>query len=124
MAVRTVTQVSQGTDWRLYKWEGLLNGDTGSPLKIEEYSDATIHLIGTFGSGGSLTLYGSCIPDDYSVAAGGGTWLAVTDPQANAITKTAAAIETVLEAPMYLAPKATAGDGTTDLDLYIKITRR
>jgi hypothetical protein len=128
MAVPDVTAegVYNGADFRLIKWETLGNGEWGSPIKVEEFSDATVHIAGTFGASGSITIYGSNIAADLSVepAESGATWVAVKDTDNAAVTETALALETIINAPMYLAPKVTAGDETTDLDVYIKLTRR
>jgi hypothetical protein len=72
----------------------------------------TVH--GTFGAGGSITIQGS---ND------GTNWFALTDPQGNALTKTAAAIEQVLESPLYIRPLVTAGDGTTSLTVILLCRR-
>jgi hypothetical protein len=94
----------------LVTWTGLLNGDTGSRIEESDFADRTVQISGTFGSGGSVTIEGS---ND------GTNWDALTDPQGNAITKTAAALESITEAPRYLRPNVTAGDGTTDLVVTI-----
>jgi hypothetical protein len=51
------------------------------------------------------------------------TWIALTDPQGNAITKTANAIETILENPYQIRPNCTEGDAATDVDVYIVVKR-
>lgn len=94
----------------LITWTPLANGDTGSPVIEAEFSDRTVQVTGTFGVGGSVTLEGS---ND------GVNFVALTDPQGNAITKTAAAIEAVQEGPKYMRPNVTAGDGTTALTVTI-----
>jgi len=94
----------------LVTWTPLLVNDTGGPVDIADFPDRTFQLVGTFGVGGSVTLEGSNA---------GVTYAALTDPQGNAITKTAASIETVTEAPRYIRPNATAGDGTTSLTVTI-----
>lgn len=63
-----------------------------------------------FGTGGSVTLEGS---ND------GVTFFPLTDPQGNAITKTAAALEVIEEVPRYIRPNCTAGDGTTDISVIL-----
>jgi hypothetical protein len=90
----------------LITWTGLLNGDTGAPVEGVDYADRTLQISGTFGAGGSVTIEGS---ND------GTNYLALTDPQGNAVTKTAAALEVIEESPRYVRPNVTAGDGTTSL---------
>lgn len=104
----------------------LVNGEYGRPIEISSFPDKTVHIYGTFGSGGSVTIYGSNNPVDAvgeGVDPASGTWVALVDPQGNAITKTAAAIEQVLENPKYITAKVTAGDGTTSLTISINASR-
>jgi len=94
----------------MVEWSGLLNGDDGAPFEGVDFADRTVQISGDFGTGGSLTLQGS---ND------GTNWYAVTDPQANAITKTAAGLEVISENPRYMRPIVTAGDGATNLAVKI-----
>lgn len=113
MAVRTPTieyNLDGNPNVARVTWSGLLNGDSGAPVAMPEYPDRTAHITGTFGVGGSINLEGS---NDLTTETP--TYTVITDPQANAITKTAAAIEAVLEAPYLIRPNVTAGDGTTSL---------
>jgi hypothetical protein len=114
MAERTPAIIQpgkQGMDHStLVTWSGLLNGDNGSAVSLTDYPDRTIQIVGTFGSGGSVTFQGS---ND------GVNYIALTDPQGNALTKTAAALELVAETPRFVRPTVTAGDGTTDLTVVM-----
>jgi hypothetical protein len=62
------------------------------------------------GVGGTISIQGSL---------DGTNWVILTDPQGNAITKTAAAIESISEATPYIRPIVTAGDGTTSLSVLL-----
>lgn len=110
MAERTATRVDSFGYAVLYTWSGLLNGDTGNAVEMPEYGDRTFQVTGTFGTGGTVVLQGS---ND------GTNWVSLTDPQGNAISKTAAAMETVMETPRYVRPNITAGDGSTSLAVTI-----
>lgn len=114
MAERTPTFVQPGRPdmehATLVTWTGLLNGDTGTPVSKTDFPDRTVQILGTFGSGGSVNFEGS---ND------GTNWAILTDPQGNAITKTAAAMEVVTETPRYVRPNVTAGDGTTSLTVIM-----
>lgn len=101
-------------DSALVTWAGLLNGDTGGPVDLPAFPDRTFQVIGTFGVGGSVTMEGSNA---------GAVYAALTDPQGNAITKTAAAIETVVETPKFSRPNVTAGDGTTSITVSMYCRR-
>lgn len=103
-----------------YSWT-LNNTDTGVAISAAKFKDKTVHIYGTFGAGGSVTLRGSnkAAPSD----ATSGDWVTLTDAQANAITKTADAIEVLLEGPLWISPICTAGDGTTAITLDIVVER-
>lgn len=105
MAERTATR-TEFAHGVLYTWSGILNLDTGNWVEMTEYGDRTFQLTGTFGTGGSVTMQGS---NDGTNA------FSLTDPQGNAVTKTAAAGETLMETPRYIRPNCTAGDGATSL---------
>lgn len=127
MAVVTATiPVTSGLgEVQQFQWV-LANGDTGNPIGIPNNFDATVHVYGTFGTGGSISLYGSNNTADFTNQAppGSGDWVILTDPQGNAITKTAASIEAVLEMPLYMGPKCTAGDGTTAIVVNLILRRK
>lgn len=112
MAERVSTRIDLKTGMPacIIGWTGLLNGDTGAAVELVDYADKTVTITGTFGTGGTLVLQGS---ND------GTNWFSLTDPQANAISKTAAAMEAVLEAPRYIRPNVTAGDGSTSLTVQM-----
>lgn len=116
MAVRTPsrTDLLTGVPACIIGWSGLLNGDTGTPVEMIDYPDKTVTITGTFGAGGSITMQGS---NDNS------NWFAITDPQGNAVTKTAAGMELMIECPRYLRPNVTAGDGTTNLAVQLLCRR-
>lgn len=113
MAVRTPTVLEHPNGQSnaiLVTWAGLLNGDTGSPVEGVDFADRTAQISGTFGAGGSITMQGSNDNTNYDP---------LTDPQGNAITKTAAGLEVIVENPRYARPNVTAGDGTTSLTVTI-----
>lgn len=95
-------------------WSGLLNGDTGAPLSYPQFADKTVHVKGTFGVGGTIIFEGS---ND------GVTYVSLTDPQGNAFSKTAEAIEVLEENPLWVRPRVSAGDGTTSLSCYLVGTK-
>lgn len=110
----TVTQVPGGVRVAyVVSWTGLDSDDSGAPVSLAGYSDRSVQITGTFGTNGSVTIQGS---ND------GINYVALTDPQGNAITKTSAALEAISEATRYIRPLVTAGDGTTDLDVTIFVT--
>jgi hypothetical protein len=52
------------------------------------------------------------------------TWTTITDPQANALSKTSAAIEQILETPMWIRPRISGGDGSTAIRIAIVARRQ
>jgi len=111
MAVRTATVTSIdtfGDHCHIVAWSGLTSAttDTGSPLEMGGSADRSIQITGTFGAGGTLLFEGS---ND------GTTYATLTDPQGNALSITAAKIETVMELCRFVRPRISAGDGTTSL---------
>lgn len=95
----------------LVVWSGMLNGDDGAPFEHADFGDKSIQFQGTAGAGLSVNLEGSNDGTNYAV---------LTDPQGNAITKTAVGtLEVVSENTRYTRPRVTAGDGTTNLTISL-----
>ncbi len=95
-------------------WSGLLNGDDGAPIEMPGSSDRSIQYQGTFGTGGTIILEGSNDGVNYHP---------LTDPQGNAISKTAAGIEAIMELTRYVRPRVSAGDGSTSLVATLLVKR-
>jgi hypothetical protein len=95
-------------------WEGLLNGDVGSAIEMPGSHIRSVQIVGTFGVGGTVVIQGS---ND------GTNYVTLTDPQANNLSKTAAALESIQELTRYIRPEVTGGDGTTDLKVYLLVKR-
>ena len=112
MAVRTPTFPRSGlTTIDQVLWEGLATGDTGLPVKFAKFSDKSVHIYGTFSGGTTVVLQGSNDPranPDHADHASA-VWTGLTDAQGNAISVTAAAIEQVLENPLWIRPSVASG---------------
>ena len=93
------------------KWEAIPNGNVGDGVELGSYSDRTVQVVGTFGSGGSVSIQGS---ND-----GGTTWATLTDQAGSALTFTSTGLRQILQLPHMIRPNVTAGDGTTSLTVYI-----
>jgi hypothetical protein len=100
----------------LYTYVDLNETDTvGAPIPFAEYADRSVQISGTFG-GATIVWEGS---ND------GTNYITLTDPQGNAISKTAASIEGVLEITRYARPRITGGaGGTTDLNVTVLCRRQ
>lgn len=116
MAVRSLAVQRLSTNVLVATWTGLTNAtsDTGEPLDLLDFADYTVEFTGTFGAGGTIVLEGSNV---------GSAYYTLNDVQASAITKTSAGIEQVAEAPRWIRPRVSAGDGTTSLTCTIYARR-
>lgn len=105
----TLTDVSEKGDGSALKivWTPMLNGDTGAPVQFPKHNDKSIHVSGTFGTGGSVAVEGS--------NNNGASFVALRSPDSNTIAITSETIKAVLENTAQVRPHVTAGDGTTSL---------
>ncbi len=87
-----------------YVWAGMVTGDTIVAQQVPaNCGDRAVQFSGTFAGGTSMSFTGSLIPG------GAGTYATLTDPQGNAITKTAAGLEQVTELTDWVAPTIASG---------------
>ena len=111
----TPTRIREGESM-LYAWT-LTSSDTeGASIDAHEYGDRTVQIAGTF-DGATVVLQGS---ND------GTNWFSLTDPQGNAISKTTAAMETVMEVPLYTRGTSSGGGASQSvtISLFCRRTRR
>lgn len=87
--------------------------DNGAPIEWTEYADRSIHFVGDFGTGGTIQWQGS---ND------GTNWLTLNDADGNPISKTATALEAVMELSRYARPYVSEGT-SVDLDVYVVCRR-
>jgi len=98
------------TAW-VVSWPAMGNADQGSAIEMPECSEKSVQITGTFASA-TVTFKGS---ND------GTNWTTLTDPQGNAISKTAADLEAVSEHTRYVRPETTGGVGTSvTVTLFMK----
>lgn len=83
---------------------------------IAGYADKTIQVEGTFGAGGSVVLEGTNDgnPNHYRP---------LTNPQGTPIALTAAGLQALTEAVIWVRARVTAGDGTTALTASVFFRR-
>jgi len=108
----TITRDTNSRNCWVVTWTGLANGDDGTPLRMPAASDRSWQVGGTFGAGGTVLCEGSNEGSNY---------VTLTDPQGNAISKTAAAIEQIEELTVYVRPRVSAGDGTTSINVTMLV---
>jgi len=106
----TLTRVEPGYGAWKAVWTALGDADQGSAIKVPMGSEKSFQVFGTFGSA-TVVLQGS---ND------GTNWASLTDPQGNAISKTAAALEAVSEHTLYIRPSTSGGTGT-NVDVIVFI---
>lgn len=93
-----------------YTWEGLGDGDDGTPIRLSFSADKSVQVSGTFSTGGELTLEGSM---------DNANWETLSDPQGNALALSSGGVKTILQNPRYIRPRVTGGDASTDLEVLI-----
>lgn len=91
-------------------WVLPTTGDTGQPLEAAGFPDKTVQAFGTAVT--SITMEGSNDPRVLTDAVNA-VWFPLVDPQGNAITKTAAFGEVLLESPRFIRPNLTTGTAVT-----------
>lgn len=111
MAQRSDTYIIDANGGLDVVWAGLLNGDNGAPVTIaRDYWKLTAQAVGTFGAAGSVTLQGS---ND------GVTFSALKDVLGTTIAMTDNTIARLEGMPRYIRAFVTAGDGTTNLSVFL-----
>lgn len=111
--------IVQGSDQKqvlLVQWT-VGNGDDGTPFWCPELADKSIHVSGTFGSGGTVVLEGSNLTDH-------ATYGQLHRPDGNNLSFTSEGIYQCLENCAYIRPRVTAGDGTTAIVVTLCLSRR
>lgn len=110
-----VVSISGREEGRLVTWAAMANGDDGQPYEKPPWSDRTVQVAGTFGSGGNVRILGTL---------DGANYFTLTDPQGNALDVASAKGEAVTEATVKIKPQVTAGDGTTSLTVTLLLLRK
>lgn len=100
----------------LVTWTPLTTtNNDGQAVEISASGGRCVQVFGTFGAGGTLVIQGS---NDNS------NWATLSDPNGNALSFTAARIDTIVgEITRYIRPNVTGGDGTTSLSCLLLLRR-
>lgn len=98
-------------------WEGIVgSADDGASVRVVQYGDKTVHIVGSAGTGGQITIQGS---ND-----GGTTWTTLHDAQGNDLAAMIpGTIELIAESPIEIRPNGSAGTGA-DIDVIISYIKR
>jgi hypothetical protein len=94
------------------RWSNMALNDSGAPFSLARYTDKTVQVTGTFGSGGTVVIEASLDGTNYE------TLKTVFGAD---LSFTAGGIQTITEVPVYLRPRITAGDGTTSITVTILV---
>jgi len=108
----TISQMQGHNERRCHMvlWETLTSANAaGTAVQMGGSTDRTVQIIGTFDSA-TVVMQGSM---------DGTTWFTLTDPQGNAISKTAAAGEAITEITRYIRPSTSGGGASQDIDVYL-----
>lgn len=97
--------------------------DYGTKIEMPGSADRSIQFTGTFGAAATIVLQGSNF--ESPVETTDADWFTLTDPQGNAISKTAAGGEAVTELTRWIRPKlASGGDGSTAIGARLLVKRK
>lgn len=107
----TYSFVGSGEHTVVATWATFATADTLTPVgsRWADYSDRSVQLEGTFG--GTVTMQGSNDGTNYQ---------SLTDPQGNAIAKSAGAIEAISEATLFVRPSCGVGVTATTVTLVMR----
>lgn len=113
MADIAFTKSDNARSWRVYFWETVGQSDTPLPVKLDRtpYS-LMVQATGTFSGSAAIAVHGSVDGTNY---------VALDDRQGTAISLTAAGIASIGEAPLWIKPVVSSGDGSTDVDVSILV---
>ncbi len=121
MAERLGTAVVSEDKVCTVRWTGLLNGDTGSPIRVARYPDKTVQVVGAFGSGGDIDMQGSNVDEP---STDDSDWGQLGDQTGTVISIGDRLPLVIAESPLWIRPKVAAGDGDTLLVCTIICTAR
>lgn len=121
----TITPITRyREECHLITWPALTNSttDVGDAIQMPGSYGRSVQVTGTLGTGGSVQIQGSNIVAP-SQAFASTDFVALTDPQGNALDMNSLKIEEVQEITYWIRPKITAGDGSTSLTVSLLVRR-
>jgi hypothetical protein len=90
-------------------WLAVTEADTGAAVSMARFPDRTVQVSGDFTTSGACVIEGS---ND------GTNYFTLTDPTGAALSFTAAGMKLIVENPLYIRPRATAGTAVA-MNVYI-----
>lgn len=109
MATIANTTVINPDGVALVSWLAVTESDTGRAAALARFPDRTVQVSGDFTSSGALVIEGS---ND------GTNYFTLTDPTGASLSFTAAGMKLIVENPLYIRPRATAGSSVA-MNVYI-----
>ncbi len=108
MAAVTPVITKHGNNTVTFSWTLTQADAVGHPIpeRYSDYADRCVHIIGPTFASATVIWEGS---------GDGATYAPLTDPQGNAISKTANGIEQVTETPIFQRPSSSGGGGTQSI---------
>ena len=116
MATRSVAKTEEAGRTRRYVWTNLGNGDDGEPVSSPGAADMTVQVIHVaVGGGDTVILEGSLETGPPS------NFFQMRDGGDNLISFTSADGELVAPMAVFIRPRVTAGDGTTNFTVILLV---
>lgn len=120
MAEKGFTPIDYPRHGMMFKWAGVTNTDTCTPITVEEHLNISIQAIpsGSWGSGDTVALHGSLQKD---VAKASATYGPLSDGNENAISLISSKVQYVGPLAHHYKPVPGGSTGTT-WDIYLLAT--
>lgn len=98
----------------IYTWASLALGDSGNPVSGPGWADRSFQIEGTFGAGGTVVIEGSNDGVNYRT---------LNDPFGNALSITSAGVHELTQIALWMRPRVSGGDITTNLTMTATLGR-
>lgn len=98
----------------IYTWAHMANTDAGVPVMGPGWADRSFQIEGTFGVGGTVLVEGSNDGVNYRT---------LNDPFGNALSLTSAGVHELTQIALWMRPRVSGGDITTDLTITATLGR-
>lgn len=111
-----------GEECKIVTWSLLTTTNNyGSAVRLPGWADRSVQLTGTLSAAGAVTMYGSNVFSPN--AANDDDWAILNDAQGDPIVLNSLRIEAIIEVPLWVRPKITAGDGSTSLTVRMLLRK-
>lgn len=98
-------------------WLEVPQDDEGLYIELPNHQDKTVHFYGDF-DGASASMYGS--NDERVITdSANADWVLLVDAQGNVMTKSAPAMELVIDNPRFIKCEVSGGSGSTSINVVM-----